>query len=134
MQADLFGGESPASTPDKFTTFWAQYPRKVGKAVAKRWFAKHKPSEEQFQEIMDALEIHRKLWKDTEIQFIPHASTWLNQERFEDDVSDELKKKIFTPKIVKPIELPKPTEEEFQRGKQAAANLKSLLGGRKRVL
>ena len=42
---------------------------------------------------MEAVVEHRKYWvaKGTDWEFIPHASTWLNQERFEDELVIEQK-------------------------------------------
>ena len=81
-----------------FEAFWVKYPRKVGKQAAKKRFLKIKP--EKYEKINDALDayIKTKQWQDK--QFIPHASTWLNQERYEDDVDDILageedKRRVF---------------------------------------
>ena len=43
--------------------------------------------------IMDVLDQHVLRWKEKELQYIPHASTWLNQKRFEDEL-EPLEKKI----------------------------------------
>lgn len=71
-----------------FEEFWGQYPRKVGKAVAKKKWLKLNPSCELKKEILAALEKHKQQdqWVKDNGQFIPHASTWLNQERWEDVV------------------------------------------------
>ena len=41
-----------------------------------------------------AISIHCEYWKakETELEYIPHASTWLNGERFEDELVIEPKK------------------------------------------
>ena len=69
-----------------FENFWSQYPKKVGKLTAKRSW--EKLSQENQQKALEAIVEHRKYWsaKGTEWEFIPHASTWLNQERFEDEL------------------------------------------------
>jgi hypothetical protein len=75
----------------KFENFWLQYPKKVGKLTAKRSW--EKLSQENKQKALEAIVEHRKYWsaKGTEWEFIPHASTWLNQERFEDELVIEQK-------------------------------------------
>ena len=74
-----------------FEQFWASYPRKVGKLTAKRSW--EKLSQENKQKALEAIVEHRKYWvaKGTDWEFIPHASTWLNQERFEDELVIEQK-------------------------------------------
>lgn len=71
-----------------FEAFWAEYPKKTGKvAVLKKW--KHlKFTNGLFNKIMTALEIQKKSdqWVKNNGQFIPNPLTWLNQERWEDEV------------------------------------------------
>jgi len=75
----------------EFNLFWAQYPRKIGKLTAQRSW--EKLSQENQQKALEAIVEHRKYWvaKGTDWEFIPHASTWLNQERFEDELVIEQK-------------------------------------------
>jgi hypothetical protein len=75
----------------EFNLFWAQYPKKVGKLTAKRSW--EKLSLDNQQKALEAIAEHRKYWaaKGTDWEFIPHASTWLNQERFEDELVIEQK-------------------------------------------
>lgn len=72
-----------------FDLFWENYPRKVGKKTAKKSF--EKLSAVQQKDALDGLEKYCEYWEaeGTEKQFIPHASTWLNQERWEDELEDE---------------------------------------------
>ena len=74
-----------------FENFWLQYPRKIGKLTAKRSW--EKLSLDNQQKALEAIVEHRKYWvaKGTDWEFIPHASTWLNQERFEDELVIEQK-------------------------------------------
>ena len=76
---------------ENFEKFYSSYPRKVGKANVEKWFIKNKPNEELMKIILNSLEEHKKLkqWQDK--QYIPHPTTWLNQKRWEDDLSKELK-------------------------------------------
>jgi hypothetical protein len=74
-----------------FEQFWQIYPRKVGKLTAKRSW--EKLSQVNQQKALEAIVEHRKYWvaKGTEWEFIPHASSWLNQERFFDEIVLEQK-------------------------------------------
>ena len=75
----------------EFNLFWAQYPKKVGKLTAKRSW--EKLSQENQQKALEAIVEHRKYWtaKGTDWDYIAHASTWLNNHRFEDELVIEQK-------------------------------------------
>ena len=74
-----------------FENFWQQYPRKIGKLTAKRSW--EKLSQENQQKALEAIVEHRKYWsaKGTDWEYIAHASTWLNNHRFEDELVIEQK-------------------------------------------
>ena len=71
-----------------FEAFWKAYPRKVNKQAAEKAFNKLKPSEDLFKAIMAGLENHKKSkqWTRDDGQYIPHASTWINGKRWEDEL------------------------------------------------
>ena len=73
---------------DHFESFWNAYPRKVGKAQAKKAWNKIKPNEETVMAIAEniALRIKHGEWSADNKTFIPHASTYLNNSRWEDEV------------------------------------------------
>ena len=75
-----------------FEEFWALYPRKIAKAVARKAFSRL--SEQQQLDACKAIDDHLAYWKakETELEFIPHPATWLNQERWEDELVIEPKK------------------------------------------
>ena len=75
----------------EFNLFWAQYPKKVGKLTARRSW--EKLSQENQQKALEAIVEHRKYWtaKGTDWDYIAHASTWLNNHRFEDELVIEQK-------------------------------------------
>ena len=69
-----------------FETLWKLYPRKVGKELAKKTF-EHKIRGMNEQECKDKCNLIYKAQKiavakwnelETEMQYIPHYSTWLN--------------------------------------------------------
>jgi hypothetical protein len=69
-----------------FDEFWSLYPRKIAKATARKAWAKL--SAEQQLMAAKAIDTHCQYWraKEIELEFIPHASTWLNGERYEDEL------------------------------------------------
>jgi hypothetical protein len=75
-----------------FDEFWSLYPRKIAKATARKAWAKL--SAEQQLMAAKAIGTHCNYWrtKETELEFIPHPATWLNQERWEDELVIEPKK------------------------------------------
>ena len=78
---------------DMFNEFWSAYPRKVGKGKAKQIFMKLKPSKKLLQTMLEAIKNQKNSidWTKEKGQFIPHPSTWLNQERWQDELpSDEV--------------------------------------------
>ena len=77
---------------EMFEEFWSLYPRKIAKAVARKAFARL--SEQQQLDACKAIDDHLAYWKakETELEFVPHASSWLNGERYEDEIIIETKK------------------------------------------
>jgi len=75
------------SRHDGFDEFWEVYPRKVGKSVAKKAWDKIKPTAEFQAKILDAIACQKKSlqWQRDNGQYIPHPTTWLNQERWDDE-------------------------------------------------
>jgi hypothetical protein len=64
-----------------FEQFWTAYPRKTSKQSASKAFAKLKHEDQQ-----KAISNIARLYTDTPLQYIPHAATYLNQARWEDQV------------------------------------------------
>jgi len=75
-----------------FDEFWLLYPRKIAKAVARKSW--QRLTAEQQLMAAKAISSHCDYWKakETELEFIPHPATWLNQERWEDELVIEPKK------------------------------------------
>ena len=71
-----------------FEKFWKAYPKKKGKGNCKRWFNSHKPSNELVGKMITAIEAQKKSdeWLKDNGQFIPLPYTWLNGERWEDEI------------------------------------------------
>lgn len=75
---------------ERFDTFWQAYPRKVSKGAARKAFQKLKPSEELVAQMVDAIEKWKATpqWQEKNGKFIPYPSTWLNGERWEDEIPE----------------------------------------------
>ena len=70
-----------------FAEFWKAYPRKTNKNFAEKVFAKLKVDQEMLDKMLQAIALQNKtVWKDKDQQYIPHPSTWLNGQRWEDEV------------------------------------------------
>lgn len=67
-----------------FEEWWSEYPKKKGKGQARNAYkgALKKATQE---ELLSAVRLFAEATKNTDQQFIPHASTWLNGERWLDD-------------------------------------------------
>lgn len=70
-------------TPE-FEAIWKAYPRKVGKGAARKAWAKARKVA-SFEEIASGLAAFVASSTGTEQRFIPHPSTWLNEERWNDE-------------------------------------------------
>lgn len=71
-----------------FDRFWVLYPRKVGKSAAEKSWAKIKVTADLFDLMAKSLAAWTVStdWTKDGGQFIPHASTWLNGKRWEDEL------------------------------------------------
>lgn len=70
-----------------FDVFWKAYPRKVGKETARKAFGKVRGV--SLETMLSALERQKRSeqWTKNGGQFIPNPSTWLNQGRWDDELS-----------------------------------------------
>lgn len=83
--------ETSKEKENNFEEFWKKYPRKIGKQKAKLQYAK---IQEQHEQVMEGLEKYLQYWqkKKTEMDFIPHPNTWLNQQRWQDEITIPVQK------------------------------------------
>lgn len=79
--------------PETFLQFWTAYPRKEAKAKALEAFKKIVFINGDFEKLLAALEAAKgsDQWRRDAGKFIPHAATWLNGRRFEDEVTQPVK-------------------------------------------
>ncbi|MCH5192255.1 MAG: phage replisome organizer N-terminal domain-containing protein [Oscillospiraceae bacterium] len=77
---------------DDFDDFWDRYPKKKGKADARKAFDKLNPTDELLSLMLNALDRQRKSkeWQKDNGQFIPYPATWLNGRRWEDEEHTEV--------------------------------------------
>jgi uncharacterized protein YdaU (DUF1376 family) len=88
---ELTKSNSKPPKPDKrvgFAEFWDAYPRKVSKKAAEKAWTKLAPDETLRWVIMGALVAAKKCdtWRNSNVEYIPHAATWLNGRRWEDEI------------------------------------------------
>lgn len=90
----------PRGDDGRFDRFWEAYPKKVGKGEARKAFARLKVSGELLDRMLAALTRQRvsDQWNRENGRFIPNPATWLNQERW----SDELKGPVVRVQPVNP--------------------------------
>ena len=76
---------------DLFETFWKEYPNKKAKPVALKSWDKIKNLD--FDLIMVALKKQKQTtdWNKDNGQFIPMPATWINQERWNDEIKEKSK-------------------------------------------
>lgn len=76
------------SESNAFDAFWAAYPRKEGKGAARKAFAKVNVP---LDVLLSAVEKHSRSeqWQKENGRFIPNPSTWLNQERWDDILTEK---------------------------------------------
>ncbi len=88
--------DAPDWKPERFERFWEAYPKHKSKQAAIRAWDALKADDTTIRNM--ALGLMRDLqdpqWQN--IQFIPHASTWLNQRRWEDEPDEAPKVKPST--------------------------------------
>jgi len=74
-----------------FCAFWNAYPRKVDKKRALKVWEKLNPDKDLLEEVLSALEVQKQSeqWKKDGGQFIPYPSSWLRQERWEDEYHEK---------------------------------------------
>ena len=98
---NVYGNKDTPSPPsqreepgadDRFDAFWTVYPKKVGKGDARKAFEKIRPSKDLTGRMIAAVmkQSQSEQWKRDHGRYIPNPSTWLNQQRWEDDVPPDM--------------------------------------------
>ncbi|WP_335944463.1 helix-turn-helix domain-containing protein [Pseudomonas sp. G166] len=78
-----------SDTAEGFEQFWKLYPKKKGRKDAAKAWAKLKPNDELRQTLITALGSHclSEDWAKDGGRYVPNASTWLNGERWTDELT-----------------------------------------------
>ena len=69
-----------------FESFWEIYPKHQDKKKAKQKFLKACTNEKEYKAIMDGLRNVLPIWAKKDTKYIPMPTTWLNGERWNDEV------------------------------------------------
>lgn len=79
-----------------FDLFWQAYPRKVGKKKARIAWTKARPDTETVQKMLDALawQVNQPQWTKDGGAYVPHPTTWLNEERWDDEPFHTLERPV----------------------------------------
>ena len=72
-------------TPDMFSEFWDRYPKRIGKADAHKAYARAM-KKITHDDLMFALSERLPALEAREKQYRPNPATWLNQERWTDEI------------------------------------------------
>lgn len=73
-----------------FESFWEIYPKHQDKKKAKQKFLKACTNEKEYKAIMDGLRNILPVWAKKDTKYIPMPTTWLNGERWNDEVDMSL--------------------------------------------
>jgi hypothetical protein len=82
-----FKAKETSSPDEMFNEFWNAYPKRVGKGQARKAFALACKIASASEIVSGAIRFadHAKE-QGTAMRFIPHPTTWLNGERWEDEL------------------------------------------------
>lgn len=81
--------KKPNLQESRFESWWVEYPKKVGKQAARKAWNKIKPDAALYDRIIDATkaQAHCAQWCKENGRFIPNPATWINQGRWDDDLT-----------------------------------------------
>lgn len=111
-----------------FESFWKVYPRKIGKEKCRNWFKSHKPKEDLVQKMIEAVEQQKKSKQWSDPQYIPHPYTWLNQGRWEDELTPT-KDSTFQSAPKNPIQWEEAKGSSFEEDLELCRSHPELLNG-----
>lgn len=85
-ETPLTGSKEKAAALDRaFDKFWACYPRREGKQMAKKSFMKIAPDDDLLETMLVAIQRQKQTDQWSDPRYIPHPATWLNGRRWEDE-------------------------------------------------
>lgn len=86
IEVEVEKNSTTAADAAEFDTWWAAYPKKVGKTAATRAYAKAR-KEATAQELLDGLSNAVAVWtsEGQDVKYVPHPASWLNAGRWMDE-------------------------------------------------
>ena len=111
IDSERGSSSTPIAHKSDFDQFWTAYPRKIGRKAAQTAYGAmmKRPKPPTTEQLVASVEAHKALWdwKKDGGQFVPHPTTYLTQDRWRDDLTNEPKNeptKSFGKKGAPPIE------------------------------
>jgi hypothetical protein len=115
--------QDPYEEPAGFEDFWTLWVRRVAKKDALKEWNKLSP-EKQVLAIIGAAE-WRPVWVARgEMQYVPHASTWLHGERWDDEIPSEFRKMQTYAPVTQRENQPKSVMPDYVRAMIASLRTK----------
>lgn len=116
---DVPGDKAVIDVEGLFDRFWSKYPKKLKRKDALKAWLKIKLTDDLFEKIMTALgnQMVTHDWMKDEGQFIPYPASWLNAERWMDELSPTAGKTIA--RSARMSNLPQHSEADYQQGGKA---------------
>ena len=104
---------------DTFLKFWKCYPNKTGKGAAFKSWQKEKPP---LDKCITQIKLMKKTdqWAESNGKYIPHPATWLNQRRWDDEVSKSEMGNVKTNTYIPPKQLTEKEQKESDVARQEA--------------
>ena len=111
---------------DQFEKFWKEYPKKVAKKATIKLWEKLKPEQDQFNAIIKGVKDYKKTkqWIQSmadDKRHIPHPTTFLNQERYYDEIvpNKEIQQR--------PVRTVLPERQQTERQREKNTNLRTTI-------
>lgn len=86
----LLNRQEPSDSLSDFDRLWERYPRKTAKGAARRSFDRlvRRPDAPKIEDLISAVEKYGEQFRNgkTEERFCAHLATWLNGERWQDEI------------------------------------------------
>ena len=95
-------GEKVEELEATFEEFWLVFPRRVARKDALKAWSRISP--ELYPKIITAVVAWRAVWMSRELQYCPHAATFLNGERWDDELPSEFRRAAHVPFAPQPHE------------------------------
>jgi len=86
----------------EFDAFWTAWPKKVGKAAARKAWDRLNGNRPEIDHVLEAIrwQAHTDQWRREDGRFIPNPATWINQNRWLDEPTKVEKEVPWGPIIV----------------------------------